>query len=463
MISGKMENLFAPNARKILLAVSFFAGFICLMLVRFSYGDILKITWLYVMYMCGMIFIVLHKNSINKYEIAIFCFLCIQLFALAPSPDSLRGATISITYLLSYRYGVSSRSFIATIVDFFTRGGFVSRQFIWHFIFSGALFLLFTISAYLGTLIQKAKDDVKYFLIFLSLLWLSCFTAPSAYFPYINFGRIEMFSLIIIFVTVFVINKPVFRLIIPLLAVFIMATHLVLVFFYIPFIIILLLYGIFEKQNKDKPAVFLLIATIIALLTMFLLYLLFREGTFVFENARVFYDYLSARTNLNIDEATLHALMFASLEDHLSGWRSMVGLSFSGNFSIIINLPLILLFIAFWLKCFHHETQKLMKLFFLMPVFVFLYHAIAFFLFWDFARWMIMILNVQFLLVFYLISVRNSVVLSVVQNVTPFVKRNAFFVVLAYMAMLFLGPVQNIGPNPNIGSILRTLVQFIGL
>ena len=449
MILDKTDNLFTQNTRKILITTAILAGILCLMLVRWQDGA-LKIASLYAMYLCIMALVILYKNSLNKYEIAIFCFLCIQLFAVVPSTGNLRGAMVSISYILPYRYGVSSRGLIGTIVSFLTAGGFVSRHFVWHFILSSTVFLSFILSAYIGTAIQKSKDDTKYFLIFLSLLWLSGFTAPSAYFHHINFGRIEMFALIISFLVMLIVKKPVIRWLIPLLALAIMATHLILVFFYIPLVAILLFYGIAEKSGADKRGIVLLGATVTSLFIAFFSYIMFARGTFVFENAGDFFEYLSAKTDLSISESALHYALFASLEDHLIGWRNRVSLRFRGNLSILINIPLVFLFVAFWVKCFIKETEKIKKVFFLLPMTVLPYHATVFFLFWDFARWMIMILNVQFLLVFYLAFVKNKTVLSVVQTVTPFIKRYAFFIALILLIMIFIGPVTNIYPSDRI-------------
>jgi len=49
-------------------------------------------------------------------------------------------------YLLSYRYGVSSRGFVATILDFLiTETGFISKRLIWNFIASTTLLMVFFI------------------------------------------------------------------------------------------------------------------------------------------------------------------------------------------------------------------------------------------------------------------------------------------------------------------------------
>ena len=408
-----------------------------------------------------MFLVILYKNSINKYEIAIFCFLIIQLFAIVPSMGGVIDTNISTAYLLSYRYGVSSRGLIATVVDFFTRGGFISNIFVWHFIFCNTVFLSFIISVYLGTIIKRSKDDIKIFFIFLSLLWLSCFTAPVTYFQYADFGSDEIYAFLILFLIMLLVKKSGIRWLIPLLAIIVMSIHLILVFFYIPFIIILLTYEILEKNNRNKESIILLITTIITIIIVFLSYLLFRRTTFVFKDVNTFYEYLKLKTDLNFTEDFLLYLMFGNLEDHLRNYKDWVNFRFDGKYSILINLPLVVLFIIFWIKSFRMETEKLMKLFFLIPIAALLYQAVAFFIFFDFGRWMTMVLDVQFMLVFYLCTRKNKTVLAVSQSITISIKRNYYFVILAFIIMAFLGPVEAMGPSGRINEIFKHIKQFI--
>jgi hypothetical protein len=282
-----------------------------------------------------------------------------------------------------------------------------------------------------------------------------------AYFVPGNFGRLEIFAFLFMLLFVFIINKPVVRWLIPLLALLIMATHLILVFFYISFVIIILLYEIFTK--KDKHNVLLLIITILIILAAFLCYVLFYEKTFVFKDALSFFEYLSTKSDLNFSEYGLHITLFAKLQDHLDDWKTRFGFKFYGNFSILINIPMLFLAVIFWSKCFLIEERKIMKFFFLLPVLVLLYHSLAFFMFYDFGRWMVMILNCQFITVFYLVFVKNKTVISVIQTITPFLNKNKFFIALLFLIFVFLGPVNQIGPSERTMNLINGLLNFTRL
>jgi hypothetical protein len=151
-------------------------------------------------------------------------------------------------------------------------------------------------------------------------------------------------------------------------------------------------------------------------------------------------------------------IMYGKLQNHITDWKDKMGFAYSGNFSILINIPLVFLFVVFWLKCYFNESKKIMKCFFPLPILTLLFQSLAFFMFYDFGRWMIMMLNVQFMLIFYLIYVKNETVLLLVKKLVPFINRNTFFIILIFLIMTFLGPVNQIAPS---GRIMRFVSGFL--
>jgi hypothetical protein len=453
--------LYSAKGRRTAMVIAAFFLAAGLFVLIINPGNSVKIPMLYLLTLCMMYLLVAYKNSLNKYEIGIFFVLCFQLISVAPGFGEM-DLLVAASYLLSYRYGVSSRSFMGTVVDILTGGAFVSKQFVWHFIFSSLVFLSFLVSVYLGYIIQKTKDAERKFTGLLALVYLSCFTAPSAHFIPANFGRVELFAFIFMLALPVVIEKPRFRWIIPLFALFAMSIHLILVFFYIPFIFIMLLYPLLEKESSRKENILLPALTFVLIVAAFLLYLLYHEQTFVFQDAREMSEYLRTKSDLVFDDAAIHFTLYAKLRDHLAGWNENVGLAYSGNLSVIINIPLTALFVLFWINCFRQEKKSAMKFFFTLPVLVLFYHAISFFLFYDFGRWMVMILNIQFMLVFYLIHARNETVLSVVNRAAPFIVKNRFIILLLCVLMSFLGPVTQVGPSEKFGHIEKGIMLILG-
>jgi hypothetical protein len=154
--------------------------------------------------------------------------------------------------------------------------------------------------------------------------------------------------------------------------------------------------------------------------------------------------------------------MFAALRDHISSYNSTVIpiFKFDGSWSVLINIPIIALFVFFWINIILQEKERIMKLFFLIPIFILLYHVPVFFLFFDFGRWMIMIVLIQFILLFYLIYMEDKTVLKVMGSMVPFINKNRVMIIYVCALMVFLGPVDAISPSARVMSIIRGLASF---
>jgi hypothetical protein len=269
-----------------------------------------------------------------------------------------------------------------------------------------------------------------------------------------------MFALVFMLLLMAVIDKPVIRWIVPLLALFTLATHLILVFFYIPFIFIMLLYRLFLNENDRKTNLALFIVTFVLVVFSFVAYLVFHEQTFVFASARELAEYITQKTDLDFSEGELYVMMYAKLSEHTNLWKNTVTLNYRGNVSILINLPLIIFFVMFWLKSFFYEKKPAVKFFFLLPVCMIIYQAIAFFLFFDFGRWMVMIVSSQFMLVFYLLYVQNDTVLSIARKAAKLITDHRYMIILACILMSFLGPLNAIGPSDKVKQFILTILRI---
>jgi len=465
MIPGDIRTnngLYPQKIRRLLTIVSVLlslGGFFVLITSRITS---LKILLLAILTICMMHLIVLYKNSLNRYEIGIFFFLCIQLISVV-RPFGEMDELVATSYLLSYRYGLSSRSFAATLIDMLTGGAFISRYFVWVFIFCSLVFLSFLIAVYLGYIITRSEDSIKIPVVSFSLVYVSCFTSPAAYFVYGNFGRVELFALLFMLIILAVIDKPGFRWIIPFLALFTLGTHLVLLFFYIPFIFILELYEYMGKGNRQKRKLLLFGVTFMVVAAAFFLYLLFHEKAIVFQNSQEFAEYLRARTDINFTEHYIYMTLYAKLQDHITSMYDMMDITYSGHLSILINIPLVVLFIVFWVTCIRSAVPRKGKLFFALPIAMLVYQASAFTLFFDFGRWMILVVTIQFMLVFYLVYAKDETVLGILQNLEPFITRNRYSIILACVLMAFLGPVNPIYPSDKVIHLVKGVLSVFGI
>jgi hypothetical protein len=174
---GDISLLLSENKRKIALTVISILT-LCSFVALFVFNRLTpKTAMLYVFTLCLILLIIFWKNSINKYGVTIFCLLVVELISCNPQ---LNGGSIGPSFVLSYRYGLSSQGLIPTVIDIIFHGRFISKAFVWHFVFTSTLFLCFLLSCLAGQVIQTAAQEIRPFAECLALVYLSCFASPSA-------------------------------------------------------------------------------------------------------------------------------------------------------------------------------------------------------------------------------------------------------------------------------------------
>jgi hypothetical protein len=409
----------------------------------------------------SVIIITATKKKINSYEILIFLFLLIQLLCTnnRDMDDHARSS-----YLLSYRYGFASRMFIGTIVDMLLRGGFISKIFLYGFAFSGTFLLCFYVSMILGYLIQKSENHLSLFV--LTILYLSSSISPAAYFVQGNFGRMEIYIFLFMLIIFAVIDKKLWRWFIPALCFMSISTHLVSVFFYMPLVFIILLYKYIKKENKNRSEGFLLLLTTVIIVLSFLYFVIFQKSALIFKTEGEFVTALKDKTDIASYGSSLHYDYFLSITDTFrfaSSYFTSTAAIIRKFYCILQNLPLFFFFTLFWKDCITFEQKRSMKLLFLFSLFLPLLSIPAFILFVDWGRWVIMILTVQFMLVFYFLHKREDAVVYTANKFTIIVQKNMYAVVLFILLSVFFGPIWQIDPSENFTKLLRIINKILEL
>jgi amino acid transporter len=76
-------------------------------------------------------------------------------------------------------------------------------------------------------------------------------------------------------------------------------------------------------------------------------------------------------------------------------------------------------------------------------------------LFIDWGRWIIMLLTVQFMLVFYFLHTQEVAVVYTANKFTTIVQKNMFAAVLFIMLSVFFGPISYFDPSENFKNLLE--------
>jgi hypothetical protein len=359
------------------------------------------------------------------------------------------------SYSLSYRYGFASRMFIGTIVDLLAGGGFISTIFVYSFAFCGTLLLCFSVSVILWHIIQKSENHLP--LLLLIILYLSSPISPAAYFVQGNFGRMEIYIFLYALIIFAIVDKKNWRWLIPALCFMSLATHLVSVFFYMPLVFIILLYRYIKKDKQNRSEGILLIVTTVIITLSFLYFVIFSRSALVFQTEAEFANALKYRTDIPGYASSLHYDYFLSITDTFRfavNYFAPVSTLIKKFYCILQNLPLFVFFVLFWKACITFEQKKSMKLIFLLSLFLPLVSIPAFILFVDWGRWVIMLLTVQFMLVFYFLHTKEAAVVHTVNKFTTVVQKNMFAAVLFIMLSVFFGSIWQIDSSENFTNLL---------
>lgn len=308
-----------------------------------------------------------------------------------------------------------------------------------------------------------SENEIKLFAGCCSIVYISCFTSITAYYTDANFGRVEIFALLFMLILLIVVDKQCIRWLTPILALLTVATHLILVSFYVPFVGIILLYQMIERKDTRKSTLFLLASTVCVVLAGFILYVVFPDNTFMFKTPSELYQYLSDKTDLATPTEWIQAIMYGELGYHLDGWNAWMsspGKAVYNILCVIINIPLLSAFIVFWINCIKNCMHKVSKIVFYLPLLVIPFHFIAFLMFFDYGRWMIMILTVQFMLLLYMIYNNNLTVISTIKKINPYIDKYKYVIVMMCLLMVFLGPVNQVSVSPRITLIMSKILAF---
>jgi hypothetical protein len=81
----------------------------------------------------------------------------------------------------------------------------------------------------------------------------------------------------------------------------------------------------------------------------------------------------------------------------------------------------------------------------------------------DYGRYMVMIVLIQFMLVFYLVYKEDETMLAVIGKIVPIINKNWFIIIIACLVMLFLEPVNAIGPSDKVRHIFRGIMSLFGI
>jgi len=294
------------------------------------------------------------KKIINHIERPFFLIVLFFLFQFVSTVGKIDRYTLP-SYFVSYSHGWGVRRFLGTVIETIFPN-YVSGIGLWVFVSLFTFLLILLFSRFLSRVYHAAcEDGTKISAIFLILL-ISVSPFSVAYlFPGANYGRMELYLLILVFSYIAIdglwTNLWRKRLVMYVFMIMGCLVHQIFVFLCLPFFAMMALRDWYSTRDKRLIGFDL---SFVVCLAVFVLFLQFGKQHFDMTQLAV----LQSKTNIPLHSPAFELEYNSSFSDHLilclmpNYKRMLIGFIFT----IILMSPFIFIIAKFW-----NETLKTCK------------------------------------------------------------------------------------------------------
>lgn len=226
------------------------------------------------------------KKFVQKYqvEMGVIILLLIYLIEYTPLIDDTIGWCLT-PYALSYKYGFISRGLVGSIIRIFIPN--LTLKHIYLIIALNTLLLCaLTVFFVNRILLYAGKERGILFTVFLFIVNPG---SIAFLFYWGNYGRFDLFMIMILIIAALVMVKEKGLFLIPIMSVLGILIHQAYVFMYFPALIVLLLYFGYVKKNRYAKSIFWITAIVTCAGFLYMQFVSGVEG----------YDYASMMADIN--------------------------------------------------------------------------------------------------------------------------------------------------------------------
>ena len=348
-------------------------------------------------------------------------------------------------YLVDYSTGFGGRKLMGSIASV-VLGNYVTKRELFCFISTGYAFLILLFSFLIGKFLKKVKSsqpkDIYWGCLYLVLLYLSSPFSIAYLFNWQNFGRMEIWQLIILVIFILAyssINKyirPLWSLLCIIVSILI---HPVFLSTYFPFYGLMMIYDVYNNCGREKKYIVFEYFISLCIVFLFMIWIQFYPSpNMTLEELTL---YLQNKTNIELDVFYVKFLFLAKLSDHIRevviGYipRTVSGIVlafilFSPFFYIIYNI----------LKDYYYYLRKNRVQLFLVvaslsPMIIAYITAV------DFGRWLAADINCLLLFSSYLIYNNKKSALSPIPKLYYSIRRHPYIYLFILLYLDCFGKV----------------------
>ena len=397
------------------------------------------------------------KNRIFKlyqeYKNAVVVFMVLFIDYLLNRSDAI-DSWVSCWYAVDYSMGFGSRFLVGTILSIFY-DDFLTKELAYRFCSFFIVLLIFCIALLLNKVMKCSKKKYRTAVFFLIGCFLCCPGSVSAMWTETQYGRLELYLLLVSFLMVVIFNKMkniyIRYVICVAFSCIASAIYQGYIFLYFPIFVMIMVCDIFEKENQKKKV----LLSIGSCVWVIIFFLVFQFGTYVdFQDVDDMYKIVSSKTDLYINKDTFYYECFAPI----SAAYKNLNLDFLRTFYLrektflifALMLPIVVVVCAIYIKCFSitkEKGEKIWKTPYLYFILIQIIILPQFILNIDWGRWMTAITVNTFFGIFYLCYKHFREMESALEALTIFIEKHSF---VAIMTIVYLASYSKLESLPSM-------------
>ena len=344
-------------------------------------------------------------------------------------------------YILTYDLGFISRGLTGSIIA--KAFPFLSNEIFYTIVASNLIVLFVLTSMLLGKIIVSSDYNNRNIIVYLSLIFCINPGSISFLFQYENYGRLDALLIIISLLICILIVKERF-VFIPFLTLVGVLIHQAYIFLYFPMVLVLLAYQ-YARNNKPQKLLFIIVTTSVSTSILFLYMQLFGKiSSFSLDTV---FNILSNRTDAKLSIKMLEFEYFLPISEHLKQLLlpSFLELILRLGVTLILISPLIYMLRMIWMDTIKGAKNRWMKNIYIAMSLQFLWTLPLFILTIDWGRWLAAIIICEFVLIFFLIYLKDESMMNSIKKLNRKFEDNTIAFLFILCALGAIGKFETAG------------------
>jgi hypothetical protein len=366
------------------------------------------------------------------YEIYIFMMLCITLLFTIPDIENLNGYTASY-YVLPYsEFGFKSRLLIGSSIRLFT--DYVSSRTLYVVITIISLVFIALVSLVIGSIMKKVARNSVIGAEILVVLFVACPVSIQYLFNINNFGRYDLFSILITILLLLCMKNEKTKWFAPFICFFAMLLNYNYVFMYMPVVGIVMVYE-YLTGGRSKTRLLIFVVSCAAVAASFIYFKVLAPVS-AFSSPEEVKQYLAGITDVQGGEIPIfYDFCYSLTKIYTRGFENSYSwfldlLKVYGSFILFSTGPAYAFFIVFWRKAGKNANRKTKKFIYSLCVLAPM-GGFPMFLAIDWDRWFPTIFISQLMLVLYFIAVNDTGAVDTLQQIKQYFERHLLFALVS--------------------------------